>query len=61
MLIKNICKEKKAEKIEKGKAYIKSGFGLNTMYNQTFKEREKEYKEIYEYIIILFYLLKKLN
>jgi len=57
ILIKNICKEK----IEKGKAYIKSGFGLNTMYNEPFKERQKELKAIYEYIIIIFYILKKLN
>jgi hypothetical protein len=47
------------EKIENGKAHIKSGFGLNTMYNDTFKERKKGFKAIYEYIIILFYILKK--
>jgi hypothetical protein len=50
--------KKMQEKIEKGKAHIKSGFGLNTMYNETFKEREKEFKAIYEYKIILFFYLK---
>ncbi len=36
------------EKIEKEKAPVRSAFGLNTAYNETLKEREKEFKAIYE-------------
>lgn len=40
--------KKMQEKLEKEKAHVKSGFGLNSVYNETLKEREKEFKAIYE-------------
>lgn len=36
------------EKLQKEKSHTKSGLGLNTMYNETLKEREREYKAIFE-------------
>lgn len=41
--------KKMQEKLEKEKTLVKSGLGLNTMYNETLKEREREFKAIYEY------------
>jgi len=36
------------ERLDKEKPQINSSFGMNTMYNETLKEREREFKAIYE-------------